>query len=64
MVMSHYPPIDLYDDVADPRDWEALARAQHDAGRYEEAVATFEELLRAAGGAGGSGRVRAVRRRR
>ena len=28
MVMSHYPPIDLYDDVADPRDWEALARAQ------------------------------------
>lgn len=28
LVMSHYPPIDLYDDVADPRDWEALARAQ------------------------------------
>lgn len=28
LVMSHYPPIDLYDDVSDPRDWEALARAQ------------------------------------
>ncbi|WP_349017726.1 RES family NAD+ phosphorylase [Rhizobium sp. 32-5/1] len=28
LVMSHYPPIDLYDDVADPRDWEALALAQ------------------------------------
>lgn len=28
LVMSRYPPIDLYDDVADPRDWEALARAQ------------------------------------
>lgn len=26
--MSHYPPIDLFDDVADPRDWEALALAQ------------------------------------
>jgi len=28
LVMSHFPPIDLYDDVADPRDWEALAQAQ------------------------------------
>ncbi len=28
LVMSRYPPIDLYDDVADPGDWEALARAQ------------------------------------
>jgi len=28
LVLSHYPPIDLYDDVADPRDWEALAAAQ------------------------------------
>ncbi len=28
LVMSHYPPIDLFDDVADPRDWEALAIAQ------------------------------------
>ena len=26
--MSHYPPIDLFDDVADPRDWDALALAQ------------------------------------
>ena len=26
--MSRYPPIDLFDDVADPRDWEALALAQ------------------------------------
>ena len=23
--MSRYPPIDLFDDIADPRDWEALA---------------------------------------
>jgi hypothetical protein len=28
LVLSHFPPVDLYDDVADPRDWEALARAQ------------------------------------
>jgi len=27
-VMSRFPPIDLFDDVADPRDWEALALAQ------------------------------------
>lgn len=26
--MSRFPPIDLFDDVADPRDWEALALAQ------------------------------------
>ena len=25
---TRYPPINLYDDVADPRDWEALAAAQ------------------------------------
>lgn len=28
LVMSHFPPIDLFDDIADPRDWEALAIAQ------------------------------------
>lgn len=28
LVMSRFPPINLYDDVADPRDWEALASAQ------------------------------------
>lgn len=28
LIMSHFPPIDLYDDIADPRDWEALAIAQ------------------------------------
>lgn len=28
LVMSRFPPIDLFDDVADPRDWEALALAQ------------------------------------
>ena len=28
LVMSHFPPIDLFDDIADPRDWEALAVAQ------------------------------------
>lgn len=28
LVLSHFPPIDLYDDVADPHDWEALATAQ------------------------------------
>jgi hypothetical protein len=28
LVLSHFPRIDLYDDVADPRDWEALACAQ------------------------------------
>lgn len=28
LVMSRYPPIDLFDDIADPRDWEALALAQ------------------------------------
>ena len=26
--MSRFPPIDLFDDIADPRDWEALARAE------------------------------------
>lgn len=28
LIMSHYPPIDLFDDLADPRDWEALASAE------------------------------------
>lgn len=28
LVLARYPRIDLYDDVADPRDWEALALAQ------------------------------------
>lgn len=28
LVLSRFPPIDLYDDVADPHDWEALAAAQ------------------------------------
>jgi RES domain len=28
LVMSRFPPIDLFDDIADPRDWEALALAQ------------------------------------
>lgn len=28
LVLSHFPPIDLYDDVADPHDWEALAAAE------------------------------------
>lgn len=27
-MLSHFPPIDLYDDVADPHDWEALTAAQ------------------------------------
>ena len=28
LVMAQFPRIDLYDDVADPHDWEALAMAQ------------------------------------
>lgn len=28
LVLSHFPPVDLFDDVADPHDWEALAAAQ------------------------------------
>lgn len=28
LILSHYPPIDLFDDLIDPRDWEALARAE------------------------------------
>jgi hypothetical protein len=28
LVLSRFPPIDLFDDVADPQDWEALAMAQ------------------------------------
>ena len=28
LVLSHYPLVDLFEDVADPADWEALARAQ------------------------------------
>lgn len=28
LILSHYPPIDLFDDLVDPRDWEALARAE------------------------------------
>jgi len=39
LVMSHYPPINLYDDVADPRDWEALAAAQaHTNPRIHEEI--------------------------
>lgn len=26
LIMSHYPPIDLFDDLVDPHDWERLAR--------------------------------------
>ena len=28
LVLAHYPRVDLYEDVADPHDWEALAMAQ------------------------------------
>lgn len=28
LVLSHFPLVDLFEDVADPADWEALARAQ------------------------------------
>lgn len=28
LILSHYPPIALFDDVADPHDWELLARAE------------------------------------
>lgn len=27
LILSHFPPIDLFDDLADPNDWEALALA-------------------------------------
>lgn len=27
LILSHYPPIDLYDDIADPRDWDMIARS-------------------------------------
>jgi hypothetical protein len=32
LVLSHFPLIDFFEDVADPRDWEALARAQARSG--------------------------------
>lgn len=28
LILSHYPPIDLFDDISDPNDWEALAKAE------------------------------------
>lgn len=28
LILSQYPPIDLFDDVADPHDWELLAAAE------------------------------------
>lgn len=28
LILSHFPPIDLFDDLADPQDWEALALAE------------------------------------
>lgn len=28
LILSHYPPIDLFDDIADPQDWELLAQAE------------------------------------
>ena len=28
LTLSHYPPIDLFDDLVDPKDWEALALAE------------------------------------
>lgn len=28
LILSQYPPIDLFDDLVDPRDWEALIRAE------------------------------------
>lgn len=28
LIMSHYPPIDLFDDLVDPQDWENIARVE------------------------------------
>jgi len=28
LILSHFPPIDLFDDIADPKDWELLAAAE------------------------------------
>lgn len=28
LILSHYPPIPLFDDIADPHDWELLAAAE------------------------------------
>ena len=28
LILSHYPPVPLFDDIADPRDWEMLAAAE------------------------------------
>lgn len=39
LVMSHYPPIDLYDDIASPEDWALLAAAvQRSNPRIRDAV--------------------------
>lgn len=27
LILSHFPPIDLFDDIADPADWDLIARA-------------------------------------
>lgn len=27
LILSHFPPIDLYDDIADPRDWDLISAA-------------------------------------
>ena len=39
VIMSRFPPIDLFDDISDPRDWELLATAE-----AKTNPRTFEEI--------------------
>ena len=45
IVRSVYPPIDLFEDIADPADWEALARAESASNpRLMESVGQLETI--------------------
>lgn len=45
LIMSHYPPIDLYDDVADPQDWALVTAAvQRTNPRLSEASGALDTI--------------------
>ena len=58
LVLSHYPPIDLYDDIADPHDWDLIAAAvQRTNPRLAESLGALDAVpvARRIAGEGGRG---------
>ncbi|MDQ7070170.1 MAG: RES family NAD+ phosphorylase [Rhodobacterales bacterium] len=55
LINSAYPPIDLFEDIADPQDWALLARAEsHSNARLSETIGALDNVppQRRVGGTG------------